>query len=230
MQWGVESVRWFIYSPDSRTVTSGVRSLVLAWFTASAPSSMMFRIGSPQFIIPFATYFSNSSTLTPKACNVQRQTCDIRFLAKFTHSGFDYGMRFAFYDEHLSKCRPWDRYSFCSVFMCSVQNNHKPIIFVDDKLYIKGLSIRTVSVSASVTVTIQVYHCAIGNGLFDGQIGFGTHYVSQCTFDSDFDEDGVGDGTCKWTLKLCSDRATAKIFFDVCRLFFDLSFSLFFNR
>ena len=42
--------------------------------------------------------------------------------------------------------------------------------------------------------------CACGDRLFDGQIGFGTHYIHQCKFDGDCDGDGDGDGMCKWTL------------------------------
>ena len=38
-----------------------------------------------------------------------------------------------------------------------------------------GLFTRTVSVS----VTVKVYHCAYGDGLFDGQNGYRTHSVRQ---------------------------------------------------
>ena len=50
-----------------------------------------------------------------------------------------------------------------------------------------------------VSVTVKVYHCGNGDGLFDEQIGFGTHSVRQCKFDGDCDGDGDGGGTCKWT-------------------------------
>ena len=39
----------------------------------------------------------------------------------------------------------------------------------------KGLLTRTVSVSMSVNVSLKFYHCANGDGPFDGQNGFRTH-------------------------------------------------------
>ena len=36
-------------------------------------------------------------------------------------------------------------------------------------------------------------HCANGDGLFDGQNGFATHFDCQCKFDGDGDRDGDGD-------------------------------------
>ena len=54
----------------------------------------------------------------------------------------------------------------------------------------------------SVTITIKVHHCVNGDGLFDGEIGFGTRSVHWCKFDGDCDEDGDGDSTCKETLNL----------------------------
>ena len=73
----------------------------------------------------------------------------------------------------------------------------------------------------SITITIKVYHCANSDGLFDQQIGFGTHSVCQCKVDDGCDGDGDGNGTCKWTLNLndyynCTTTAhslTAKIRF-----------------
>ena len=62
----------------------------------------------------------------------------------------------------------------------------------------KGPFTRTVSVPVSVTV--KVYHCVNGEGLFDSQTGFGTHSACQCKFEGDRDEDGNGDETCKQTL------------------------------
>ena len=53
----------------------------------------------------------------------------------------------------------------------------------------------------SVTVTVKVYHCTDGDGPFDGQIGFRTHSIHQCKFDSDCDRDGYRDGACKGTLR-----------------------------
>ena len=50
--------------------------------------------------------------------------------------------------------------------------------------------------SVSVTITVKVYHCTIGDGLFDGQVGLGTHSVSK----GKFDDDCNGDGTYKRTL------------------------------
>ena len=54
----------------------------------------------------------------------------------------------------------------------------------------------------SVTVPVEVYHCANGDGPFDGQIGFRAHYVRQCKFHDDCDRDGNGDGTRKRTLSV----------------------------
>ena len=45
-----------------------------------------------------------------------------------------------------------------------------------------------------VSVTIKVYHCVNGDGLFDRQIGFRTHSVHQCKFDRDYDGDGSVNG------------------------------------
>ena len=47
--------------------------------------------------------------------------------------------------------------------------------------------------TVSVPVSVNVLHCVNGDGLFDGQIGFGTYSVRQCKFEGDCD----GDGTCK---------------------------------
>ena len=55
--------------------------------------------------------------------------------------------------------------------------------------------IHAVSVTITITITVKVYHCANGDGPFDGQIGFGIHSVHQCKFDCDGDEDGM----CKQT-------------------------------
>ena len=40
----------------------------------------------------------------------------------------------------------------------------------------------TVSVPVPVSVTVKVYHCVNGDGPFDGEIEFRTHYLSQCKF------------------------------------------------
>ena len=68
-------IKGFTVLPESNIVTRGVRSLLLAWFTASSPSSIILRTGSPQFNMPFATNFSSSSTLTPKAYANINCTC-----------------------------------------------------------------------------------------------------------------------------------------------------------
>ena len=49
--------------------------------------------------------------------------------------------------------------------------------------------------AVSITITVKVYHCADGDRPFDGKIGFGSHFVHKCKFDSDGDEDGI----CKQT-------------------------------
>ena len=61
---------------------------------------------------------------------------------------------------------------------------------------------------AFVPITVKVYHYSNSDGLFDGQIGYGTHSVCQCKYHSE--GDGDGDGTCKWTLNLnvCYNCAT----------------------
>ena len=34
---------------------------------------------------------------------------------------------------------------------------------------------RTISVSISITISVKIYHCVNGNGLFDGQNWYRTH-------------------------------------------------------
>ena len=53
-----------------------------------------------------------------------------------------------------------------------------------------------------ITITIKFYHCADGDRMFDRQIGFQTHSVRQCKFDSDCEGDGDRKGACKWALKV----------------------------
>ena len=67
----------------------------------------------------------------------------------------------------------------------------------------KGLYTRTVSVPVSAKVTVKVYHCANGDGSFDGQIELRTYSLHQCKFDGVCDGDGDGDGTVSHTITLC---------------------------
>ena len=53
--------------------------------------------------------------------------------------------------------------------------------------------------SVPASVTVKVYHCVNGEGLFDSQTGFGTHSACQCKFEGDRDDSGNGDDTCIWT-------------------------------
>ena len=73
----------------------------------------------------------------------------------------------------------------------------------DDNVFVnrpfKGPFTRTVSVSAIV----KFYHCANGDGLFDGQHWSGTHSVRQCIFNGDGDREKDSDVTCKWTFEGC---------------------------
>ena len=46
------------------------------------------------------------------------------------------------------------------------------------------------------------FDCVNGDRFFDGQIWFETHFVHQCKFDSEGNEDGERDGKCYRTLTL----------------------------
>ena len=60
---------------------------------------------------------------------------------------------------------------------CSVQLIISLVFSKNLKSPTEGLFTQTISVPVSDTVTLKVYHCAYGNGAFDGQIGFETHSV-----------------------------------------------------
>ena len=61
------------------------------------------------------------------------------------------------------------------------------VLFVQGNISTKGSFTRAVSVPTAITV--NVYHCANGDGPFDRENGFGTHSVCQCKFDGDCDGD-----------------------------------------
>ena len=71
-------------------------------------------------------------------------------------------------------------FSFCSADEVQLTQNDKcqwSYLSYRETTKFKGLFTRTVSVSVSVSV--KVYHCANGNGLFDGHNGYRTHSAHQ---------------------------------------------------